>query len=123
MYLKLYYDTTGENTPDICVRFSNEDIYNEDLGANYLGTLDVAEAENTSGDSFTTTSLSSQNTSVIKGDVNSDGTVNTADITTLQRFLLAADTIHITEPSSADMNDDGSVNIIDFILLKKLLLK
>ena len=123
MYLKLYYDTTGENTPDICVRFSNEDIYNEDLGANYLGTLDVAEAENTSGDSFTAISLSSQNTSVIKGDVNFDGSVTTADITALQKFLLADSTIHITEPSSADMNDDGSVNIIDFILLKKLLLK
>ena len=123
VYLKLYYDTTGENTPDICVRFSNEDIYNEDLGANYLGTLDVAEAENNSDDTFTVTSLSSPNTPVIKGDVNSDGSVTTADITALQKFLLADSTIHITEPSSADMNDDGSVNIIDFILLKKLLLK
>ena len=122
VYLKLYYDTTGENTPDICVRFSNVDIYNEDLGANYLGTLDVAEAENTSGDTFTATSLSSQNTSVIKGDVNSDSSVTTADLTALQKFLLADDSIQITE-SSADMNDDGAVNIIDFILLKKLLLK
>lgn len=123
VYLKLYYDTTGEDTPDICVRFSNENIWSRDLGANYLGTLGVVKAENNSDDTFTVTSLSSQNTSLIKGDVNSDGSVNAADITALQRFLLAADTIHITEPSSADMNDDGSVNIIDFILLKKLLLK
>ncbi|MBP0960896.1 MAG: DUF4832 domain-containing protein [Oscillospiraceae bacterium] len=123
VYLKIYYDTTGEDTPDICVRFSNENIWSKDLGANYLGTLDVVKAENNSDDTFTVTSLSSQNSSVIKGDVNSDGTVTTADITALQRFLLADSTIHITEPSSADMNDDGSVNIIDFILLKKLLLK
>ena len=122
VYLKLYYETTGEETPDICVRFSNEDIYNEDLGANYLGTLDVAKAENTSGDTFTASSLSSNNTSVIKGDVNSDGTVNTADLTALQKFLLADDSIKITE-SSADMNDDGAVNIIDFIVLKKVFLK
>jgi len=52
------------------------------------------------------------------GDVNKDGIVNTADIITLQKWLLDIPDEQPENMDSADINRDGIVNIIDFILLK-----
>ncbi|MBR0484546.1 MAG: discoidin domain-containing protein [Oscillospiraceae bacterium] len=57
---------------------------------------------------------------VIRGDIDSDGKADTADLVLLQKFLLNKG--HLPEDTSADLNADGIVNIYDFILLKKLLL-
>ena len=57
----------------------------------------------------------------ILGDVNDDGIFNTADIVTLQRWLLH-DGTKLNHWQSADLNHDEIINIYDLVLLKKALL-
>ena len=57
----------------------------------------------------------------VPGDVNSDGSVNISDVTTLIDYLLGS----VTEPFdavAADVNGDGSINISDVTALIDLLL-
>lgn len=61
---------------------------------------------------------SSEPSEKIKGDANSDGTVNSLDYTAAAGYILGTER---SIDSSADMNDDGIINICDIILLKKLL--
>lgn len=62
---------------------------------------------------------------VIKGDVNDDGNVNSTDCSLLKRYLLE----QISElPSSegltaADMNEDSEINSTDYVLLKRYVLQ
>ncbi|MBR5673908.1 MAG: BspA family leucine-rich repeat surface protein [Muribaculaceae bacterium] len=53
-----------------------------------------------------------------RGDVNGDGSVNIADVTTLIDYLLSG----TTPPASADCNQDNSVNIADVTTLIDYLL-
>ena len=57
----------------------------------------------------------------IKGDVNNDGEVNTADLVTLQKYLLGNGTV--ASFYTADVNSDGNVDIFDNVSLRKLLIK
>ncbi|MBQ5988598.1 MAG: hypothetical protein IJL67_03800 [Oscillospiraceae bacterium] len=56
------------------------------------------------------------------GDVNLDGSVNTADFTALVTVLLDKGTVPI-DGRCADINSDGKINIADVILLKEMLVK
>ncbi|MGN0451622.1 MAG: InlB B-repeat-containing protein [Acutalibacteraceae bacterium] len=57
-------------------------------------------------------------TKEIYGDVNSDGYVNSADLTYLKKILLSL----ISEPiTTGDVNGDGSTDILDLVRLKKYL--
>ena len=57
-------------------------------------------------------------TKEIYGDVNSDGYVNSADLTYLKKILLSM----ISEPiTTGDVNGDGSTDILDLVRLKKYL--
>ncbi|MBQ7873903.1 MAG: cadherin-like beta sandwich domain-containing protein [Oscillospiraceae bacterium] len=58
---------------------------------------------------------------VIKGDINSDGTVNVFDLIKLRQYLLESNT-EINE-ANADMNSDGKTNIFDLIALRQKLLE
>ena len=53
------------------------------------------------------------------GDVNHDGSVNIADVTTLIDYLLSDAS---AAPAEADVNEDGSINIADVTALIDLLL-
>lgn len=57
---------------------------------------------------------------VVKGDVNNDASVNVADLVMLQKFLLGAEK-EITA-DNADMNHDYTVDVFDLVLLRKLLI-
>ncbi|MBP1592553.1 MAG: carbohydrate-binding protein, partial [Oscillospiraceae bacterium] len=59
--------------------------------------------------------------SAVKGDVNSDGSVNATDLKYLSYYMFGNRTA--IDPVSSDINDDGKVNIADFCLLKEILLK
>ena len=59
--------------------------------------------------------------SFMRGDVNLDGQVNIADVTTLINILLRRSS-GIEIPPSADVNDDGEVNIADVTTLITMLL-
>ena len=65
--------------------------------------------------------LETERPETILGDVNDDGIFNTADITTLQRWLLH-DGTKLNHWQSADLNYDEIINIYDLVLLKKALL-
>ena len=59
---------------------------------------------------------------ILRGDVNSDGTVNLADAVALQKYLLTISALTETQAKSADMNADGRINAIDLTLLKRELI-
>jgi hypothetical protein len=50
VYLKLSVGDPDVTSPARTVQFANADLYNDALGANYLGTVSVAAAEETDGD-------------------------------------------------------------------------
>ncbi len=54
--------------------------------------------------------------SIIKGDVDNNGKVDSADITLLQKYLANPNTA--INKSTADLNDDGKVSITDLSQLK-----
>lgn len=56
------------------------------------------------------------------GDVNLDGTLNTADFTAMINLLTGKEHVS-TDRISCDLNSDGKLNIADLILLKEMLLK
>lgn len=57
---------------------------------------------------------------VIKGNVNADNTVNSADVLMMQKWMLG--TGELTDQQAGDINDDGIINITDFCMLKELLI-
>lgn len=56
--------------------------------------------------------------SVVRGDVNGDGEVNTLDLAELRKVLLGASE---TAKAGADANADGAVDLLDLIKIKKIL--
>jgi arabinan endo-1,5-alpha-L-arabinosidase len=56
----------------------------------------------------------------IKGDVNSDGELNVADLVMMQKYLLGSE--HLNNSYSADMNEDDRVDIFDNVCLRKNLI-
>ncbi|WP_044974454.1 SGNH/GDSL hydrolase family protein [Ruminococcus sp. HUN007] len=56
------------------------------------------------------------------GDVNLDGTLNTADFTDMINLLTGKEHVS-TDRISCDLNSDGKLNIADLILLKGTLMK
>nr|WP_278245361.1 dockerin type I repeat-containing protein [Ruminococcus sp. HUN007] len=55
------------------------------------------------------------------GDVNLDGTVNTADFAAMVNIMLSTGQFSKQQKAAADFNGDGNVNIIDLLSLKKIL--
>jgi hypothetical protein len=55
------------------------------------------------------------------GDVNLDGTVNSADFAAMVNIMLSTGQFSKQQKPAADINGDGSVNIIDLLSLKKIL--
>ncbi len=113
--------------------YSNQDL-NEDEGvvAQYItvyenGTLIFGtEPDGTTGKgSISASNSGNQNTDIssdLKGDVNSDGTINVLDAVTLKKYLLSSGNLTSQGKKNSDMNGNGSVDIIDFILLIRQLI-
>ena len=58
-----------------------------------------------------------------RGDVNTDGSVNTADLVLMSKYLLGREDFTKKQSELADMNEDGSADIFDMVSLRKELLK
>ena len=58
---------------------------------------------------------------VVMGDLNSDGVVNSIDYVLMKKYVL--NNSIVIDKSAADLNNDSKVNIIDYVMLQKLLLK
>lgn len=63
-----------------------------------------------------------ENMPVLKGDINIDGTVNSADLIRLNSHLLGRKRLTADEGSRADMNEDGNVDCFDSVFLRKAIL-
>ncbi|WP_044974631.1 carbohydrate-binding domain-containing protein [Ruminococcus sp. HUN007] len=57
---------------------------------------------------------------VLKGDVDGNEVVSTADLVALSAHILGSKTIDEKLKANADMNDNNEINVIDFILLKNV---
>ena len=62
------------------------------------------------------------NGGTLKGDINLDKHVSSADIVAVSQYLAGKSTLTEEELVIADMNDDGIVNIFDQILIKRTVL-
>ena len=63
--------------------------------------------------------LSGYGPSVVAGDVNSDGSVNAADVTALHNYILNGDQTYI---ATSDVNKDGAVNAGDVTAVYNIIL-
>lgn len=59
----------------------------------------------------------------LKGDVNSDGRINGADLEVLNNYLLGMIDINEFDRRSADLNNDNVVDIFDLIILRGRIVK
>ncbi len=59
----------------------------------------------------------------LRGDLNADGKVDTADALLLQKWLLAVPETVIPNPEAGDLDGDGQTDVFDMALLRQLLLK
>lgn len=64
-----------------------------------------------------------EETEVIKGDVNLDGTVSSADAVLLGKYLTNQTTLNTRQSEAAMLTDDNEVNVFDMTALKRILLK
>ena len=60
---------------------------------------------------------------IIKGDLNSNGEVDVADIVKLERYILGTGTLSAHELEAGDVNDDGSDDVSDLLLIERHILQ
>ena len=58
-----------------------------------------------------------------KGDVDLNGIVSIPDVVLLQKYLLNAQSINLSQFNIADINEDGRLDVFDLCLLKKKFVK
>ena len=125
--VKFYYDTYTIKSKDYYLNF----VFNQ--GSSSGQTEDVTYINKTSFFEVTTQTNKYQVRDVtdiylpyldvqsIPGDVNGDGSVNIADVTSLIDYLLGSE-LESFDAVAADVNGDGSINISDVTSLIDLLL-
>ncbi|HPY84909.1 MAG TPA: dockerin type I domain-containing protein [Ruminococcus flavefaciens] len=57
----------------------------------------------------------------VEGDVNDDGSFDTADLVLFQRWLLNDPDVELTNLKSADICDDGRLDVFDMCAMRKML--
>jgi hypothetical protein len=58
----------------------------------------------------------------VRGDVNADGELTTADLVLLQKWLLAIPSTELKNWQAADLCKDGRLDTFDLVLMRKELL-
>lgn len=59
---------------------------------------------------------------LLMGDVNLDGTVDSADLVLLNKYILGAQTLTAEQGARAELNSDGRIDVFDMVALRKLIL-
>ena len=58
---------------------------------------------------------------VIKGDVNGSGTVNTSDVSEIQKYIIGKSTLNKAYKEAADFNGDSKIDTLDLYFISKLI--
>lgn len=122
---KADFKIDGENivmTPATTVK-SIKDKYAGAVVKKADGT-DISGTEDSIGTGMTVTIDEKTYTVVKYGDVNGDGTINSADLLKIQKYLLGVAGLQSDfVKKSADANKDGVINSADLLKIQKYLLK
>ncbi|MDE6678944.1 MAG: DUF4832 domain-containing protein [Ruminococcus sp.] len=59
----------------------------------------------------------------IKGDINSDGKVNVADLVLMEKYILGSQTFTEKQFRVADLSGDNTVDSFDMVMIRKILVK
>ena len=111
-------DSNGKHqTPNIMIKKGSEAA--SDYYINYDGNESGSLIVIGKSDMVTTTPPENYGNS-LKGDVNSDGNINSKDVVLFSKFV-AGYSVKNFDKNSADMNDDGKINSKDFVLLLKII--
>ncbi len=70
----------------------------------------------------TVNAISEWSPQTIKGDVNSDGVFNIADVVTIQNWILAVPDTELKNWKAADLCEDNEINVFDLCMMKRYLL-
>ena len=71
-------------------------------------------------DRFSTYALGYKDKAAVPGDINSDGFVNTVDLTVMRKYLVGIENSGIVLARADLSGDDGVVDVRDLIRLKKI---
>ena len=92
----------------------------------YYKTYAESEGSNLDSDGsvnpLPTEDTTGSQSSDLKGDVNLNGTIETADVVLLNKHLIKASVIKDQALKNADVNDDKKLNVFDSIEIKRILL-
>ncbi len=78
--------------------------------------------KNSSTNPTTPTNPTNPTSTVVKGDVNGDGKVNSIDAASIRKHILGLGSINITAHPGADTNGDNKINSIDAAYVRKCIL-
>ncbi len=59
--------------------------------------------------------------SFVKGDVNSDGEFDVADVVAMQKWILGVNSAELSDWKAGDLCEDNKLNVFDMIMMKRLL--
>ena len=96
-------------------------LYKKDFSSNSVVTLGPNGASSNAVNYIVI--IKSEQSSIIYGDLNGDGFVDSLDLTILKRFILRKINLPQDKLEAADLNRDGSVDSIDNSILKRYILR
>lgn len=110
-------DNKRKQTPTIMIK--NNTKPSSDYYINFNGNL-YGDWIIVGDSSMITTTPPENYGNSLKGDVNSDGNINSKDVVLFSKFV-AGYSVKNFDKNSADMNDDGKINSKDLVLLLKII--
>lgn len=72
--------------------------------------------------SLNITDVPGDTNTVVKGDVDENGSFNSIDFGYLRAYLLGTKTLSQTQRKAADVDNNGTVDSIDFAIMRQVLL-
>ncbi len=115
-WTKTSLSITDDGSPQVTYN-----LYKKDFSSNSVVTL--GPNGTSSGVVNYIVIVKENNQSIVYGDLNGDGLVNSSDYSLLKRHILRQTTLSQDKLIAADLNRNGSVDSVDLSILKRFLLK